>query len=99
MNGNMYIFNPIHFIFNYFIIFLMDDNINNLTSNLKEEEILNYNLEEQLENLNVDYRNSNYKLIKIFFKDLNENIYIKQDYRYGKGGILWDGVKIIYIIQ
>ena len=44
--------------------------------------------------MNIDYRNSNYKIIKIFYNEINEYLYIIQDYKLGKGGILWDGVKI-----
>lgn len=61
----------------------------------KDEEILEYNLAKEFYNLNGDYRNSNYKIVKIFFEEMNKFIYLKQDYKIGKGGILWDGVILI----
>jgi len=53
---------------------------------------LEYKIEEQLEHINTDYRNSNYKLIKFKFDNLDDEIYISQDFKLGKGGIFWDGV-------
>ena len=49
-------------------------------------------MEEQFENMNIDYRNSNYKLMIFKFDELKDIIYIFQDFRLGKGGIFWDGV-------
>lgn len=63
--------------------------------NYKEEEILDYKIIYN-ENVNIDYRNSNYKILKIYFEELNRYIYLKQDFKLGKGGILWDGVNLIF---
>jgi uncharacterized protein YjbK len=60
--------------------------------------IIDYNSQLQLENINIDYRNSNYKKIIIQFEPLKKSFYLKQDFKIGKGGILWDGVrKYIYL--
>jgi hypothetical protein len=45
------------------------------------------------ENMTMDYRNSNYKKINFFIPQENINIVVNQDFRVGKGGIFWDGVK------
>jgi hypothetical protein len=57
-----------------------------------ENETLIYNLGDdvQIENLNSDYRNSNYKFIKVEYNETA--ITLMQDFKLGKGGILWDGV-------
>jgi predicted nicotinamide N-methyase len=59
---------------------------------IKEEDILNYDLtKEEKETITVDYRNSNYKLIKIPLKELSSEVTLKQNFGLGKGGIFWDG--------
>ncbi len=74
----------------------------------KQEFILNYDLEKE-EDLQIDYRNSNFKYINFYFnfedekyKNTNSNfsfkITIKQDYKLGKGGLFWDGVRLKIII-
>jgi hypothetical protein len=59
-----------------------------------ESEELVYNLtdEVQIANINSDYRNSNYKYIRVTYNGVE--IKLKQDYKLGKGGIFWDGVNI-----
>jgi hypothetical protein len=59
-----------------------------------ESEELNYTLEDeiQISNINSDYRNSNYKIINISLD--GEVVKLKQDFKLGKGGIFWDGVKL-----
>ena len=59
-----------------------------------KEEILEYDLNSPLQrdNINSDYRNSNFKFIKFHFEEIKEDILLKQDWRIGKGGIFWDGV-------
>ncbi len=59
-----------------------------------EEECLIYNINSprQFENVNSDYRNSNYKTLKIYFEEIEQYIILKQDFKVGKGGIFWDGV-------
>jgi hypothetical protein len=68
-----------------------------METNTNEEELV-YSLQDdkQIENINVDYRNSNYKFIKINYND--KLITLKQDYKLGKGGIFWDGVIEIFIL-
>lgn len=56
-----------------------------------EDEILTYDLSKQ-ENITMDYRNSNFKIIRFYFEDIDKHIYLKQDFRLGKGGIFWDSV-------
>lgn len=65
-----------------------------MENNYKDEEVLVYDLKSQvqLENINSDYRNSNYKIIKIYFDEIKDYILLMQDYKIGKGGIFWDGV-------
>lgn len=63
------------------------------------ENILDYNLDSE-EDLQIDYRNANYKQVNIKFditkeiKDSKDEISIVlyQDFHLGKGGIFWDGV-------
>lgn len=64
-----------------------------LFKDLKEDDVFLYDLDKE-EDLQGDYRNSNYKYIKIVFSDEKNkyNILVKQDYKIGKGGIFWDGV-------
>lgn len=64
----------------------------------KEEEILEYKLNFD-ENINIDYRNSNFKIIKIYFEELGRYIYLKQDSTVGKGGIFWDCVILLFYFK
>ena len=61
---------------------------------MEAEELL-YNLEDeiQIENINSDYRNSNYKYVRINYDGIE--VKLQQDYKLGKGGIFWDGVILI----
>ena len=56
------------------------------------QSTLQYDLtKENKETISIDYRNSNYKHITISLPSLiDKDILLKQDYTYGKGGILWD---------
>ena len=77
----------------------MEDNNKNDDSQIKiisSEDVLDYDLNSsvQIDNINSDYRNSNYKYIKIYFEEIKNHIVLKQDWRLGKGGILWDGVGV-----
>jgi predicted nicotinamide N-methyase len=66
-------------------------------TNTDKDNILEYDLksDKQIENINVDYRNSNYKFIKIYFEEISNFITIKQDFKLGKGGIFWDGSYVL----
>jgi hypothetical protein len=59
----------------------------------KEELIYSLNDEIQVENINSDYRNSNYKFIRVKYDGFEFKL--KQDFKLGKGGILWDGVILV----
>ena len=56
------------------------------------QSTLQYDLtKENKETISIDYRNSNYKHITISLPSLiDKDILLKQDYTYGKCGILWD---------
>ena len=56
-------------------------------------EKLSYDLsKEDKEEIRIDYRNSNYKIIEISFPELcSSPIVVRQDFTLGKGGIFWDG--------
>lgn len=60
--------------------------------NSSTQSTLQYELtKENKEIISIDYRNSNYKHITISLPSLiDKDINLKQDYTYGKGGILWD---------
>ena len=60
--------------------------------NSSTQSTLQYELtKENKETISIDYRNSNYKHITISLPSLiDKDINLKQDYTYGKGGILWD---------
>lgn len=67
------------------------------------QSTLQYDLtKENKENISIDYRNSNYKQIRISLPSLiDKDIILKQDYTYGKGGILWDNSYFLtnYLIE
>ena len=80
----------------FFLSFLMDN------KEIKNEDILNYDLsKEEKDTITIDYRNSNYKLIKIPLPELSVEVTIKQNFGLGKGGIFWDGSYFItkYLIN
>ncbi len=56
-------------------------------------EKLSYDLtKEEKEEIRIDYRNANYKIIEIPFPELSSSpIVVRQDFTLGKGGIFWDG--------
>lgn len=79
----------------------MDETIKKKSSLVQNnEEILEYDINSplQIDNINLDYRNSNYKFINFHFDEIKEDILLKQDWRIGKGGIFWDGVYYTHII-
>ena len=58
---------------------------------MENNDTLYYSLNNE-EETQIDYRNSNYKLIKFSFDSLKDKeIIIRQDIHQGKGGIFWDG--------
>ena len=68
----------------------MDKNSGEEIQSDPEILIFDINSDKEIDNLNLDYRNSNYKMIKIYFEEISEYICLKQDHKLGKGGILWD---------
>ena len=61
-------------------------------SGCEPPEKLSYDLsKEEKEEIRIDYRNSNYKIIEIPFPELcSSPITVRQDFSLGKGGIFWD---------
>jgi len=55
-----------------------------------EEDTLYYSLDND-DNLQIDFRNSNYKQISFKFNNLSNQLLLKQNVHLGKGGVFWDG--------
>ena len=69
--------------------------MNDTNNEINKEEVLIYNPKEEVDNIRIDYRNSNFKQIIMKFEEINLEITLIQDFKFGKGGIVWDGVKIM----
>ena len=59
----------------------------------KASQVTKYDIEENKEkNIFDDMRNANYKVVAFDFEEVpDRKVVLLQDFRYGKGGIFWDG--------
>ncbi len=55
-----------------------------------EEDTLYYSIDNDDE-LQIDFRNSNYKQISFKFNQFSNQLLLKQNIHLGKGGVFWDG--------
>jgi len=59
----------------------------------KASQVIKYDIEEMKEkNIYDDMRNANYKVVSFDFEEVpDRKVVLLQDFKYGKGGIFWDG--------